>query len=84
MRHRLLAFALAATAAAGTLAPASAAPAQQYDRACKGTVDTTCYSDFCGIADCVRRDCVVYSGAFGDANTALCVGQARPRDPWEA
>jgi len=82
LRHRLLAFALAATAVAGTIAPATAAP--QFETACKGTVDTTCYADFCGIADCVRRDCVVYSGAFGDGNTALCVGQARPRDPWEA
>ena len=82
MRCRILAFALAAAAAA-TVTPATAAPALYFERACKGTVDTQCYSDFCGIADCVRRDCVVYSGALGDGNTALCVGQARPRDPVE-
>lgn len=85
MRHRLLAFALAATAAAGMLTPAQAAPGPQFDRACSGkVVDTMCYSDFCGIADCIRRDCLVYSGVLGGGNTAVCVGEARPRDPWEA
>lgn len=81
MRTRLLALALAAVAA-GSLAPAADA-APRYDRPCEGTIDTRCYSDFCGIADCVRRDCHVYSGIAGDYNTLLCVGQARPRDPIE-
>lgn len=79
MRTRLPALALAA-AAAGPFAPAASA-ALRYERPCSGTVDTKCYSDFCGIADCVRRDCLVYSGIVGDWNTPLCVGQARERDP---
>lgn len=79
MRTRLLALALAA-AAAGPFAPAASA-ALQFDRPCSGAVDAGCYSDFCGIADCIRRDCVVYSGIIGDGNTAVCVGQSRPRDP---
>jgi hypothetical protein len=77
--RRLGALCLAA-AAAGSLAPAAHA-ALQFERRCSGTVDTRCYSDLCGIADCVRRDCLVYSGVVGDWNTPLCVGQARPQDP---
>lgn len=75
MRSRTLALALAAVAA-GTLAPAAHA-ALQYDRRCTGTIDKQCYHDFCGIADCVRRDCVVFVGVLGEGNTGLCVGVAR-------
>lgn len=82
MRSRILVLALAAVAA-GTVAP-SAQAALRFDRPCSGTVDTRCYSDLCGIAECVRRDCVVYSGIVGDWNTPLCVGQARPHTTLES
>ena len=75
MRSRVLALALAAVAA-GTLAPAAHA-ALQFDRRCTGKIDTQCYHDFCGIADCVRRDCVVFVGVLGEGNTGICAGVAR-------
>lgn len=77
MRVRLTALALAATAAA-TFSPAAGA-ASGYERQCSGVVDTHCFSEFCGIADCTRRDCVVYSGVVGDYNTPFCVGRTPPR-----
>ena len=81
MRARLVALGLAA-AAALSFAPAADA-AIQYERQCSGKVDSQCWHDFCGIADCTRRDCHVYVGLFGDGNSAVCVGQDRPRDPVE-
>ena len=82
MRLRLLgAAALAVTALA---VPASAAPAVQFDRRCSGAVDSMCYYDFCGIVDCVRSDCLVYSGILGDGgNAGICVGPSRPREATE-
>lgn len=79
MRSKILALALAAVSA-GTLAPAADA-ALRFERRCEGAVDTRCRSDLCGIADCIARDCLVYSGVVGDYNTPLCVGIARDRDP---
>ncbi|HEU0130717.1 MAG TPA: hypothetical protein VFQ85_06975 [Mycobacteriales bacterium] len=76
MRLLLAGVALAATAFA---LPASAAPTVEFTRECSGTVDTMCYHDFCGIIDCTRSDCLVYTGVLGDGNAGLCVGQARPR-----
>lgn len=78
MRSRLL---LAGLLAAASLAvPASADPLA-FERECKGTYDTACYHDFCGIVDCIRTDCLVYSEVTGGGNAALCLGRTRPRDP---
>ena len=67
-----------ACAAAALTAPAAHA-AVEFDRQCTGDVDAACYHDFCGFVDCVRSDCVVYVGVFGDGNSAVCAGKARPR-----
>ena len=75
MRLRLLAGGLAAVAAAFVATPATAV----FDRQCRGLVDAACYDDFCGIYECVRTDCVVYTGVFGDGgNAGICVGVSRP------
>lgn len=77
MRRRLLVLGIAA-AAAVSFAP-SASAALQYTEECRYQgVDTTCYHDYCGIADCTRYDCHAYVNLFGDRNTAVCVGQPRP------
>lgn len=76
--RRLLALALAG--AAIVAAPAAADPTQ-FPRRCERQVDALCHDEFCGIVDCVTRDCVVYLDPFGGYNTAMCVGRARPRDP---
>lgn len=71
---------LTVAAVATALAALSAAPASaniRYDTPCSGTFDTTCYHDFCGIADCTRSDCVVYTGVLGDGNAGICVGLPR-------
>ena len=80
MRLRLLAAGLAGAAVAFLTVPSSAEPLR-FERECSGAADATCYHDFCGIIDCIRRDCVVYSGALGEGNGGICVGKARPRDP---
>jgi hypothetical protein len=82
MRLRLLAVALAAAAAVPMAPPAQAA--LRYTRECGGKmVDSQCYHDYCGIIDCVRYDCQLWSDALGGGNAAVCVGFARPRDPVE-
>ena len=73
MRAMLLAAALAAAFVAAPAAPAYAA----FDRPCSGKVDTFCYHDFCGIYECTRSDCLVYSGLLGGGNAGLCVGLPR-------
>ena len=80
MRSKILALALAAVAV-GSFAPTAGAA---FERPCQGTVDVKCRSDFCGIASCTPRDCLVYSGIVGDYNTPLCVGLARDTDPPES
>lgn len=52
-------FAVAAAVAAFTL-PGAASAAPTYDHACRGTVDTMCYTYWCVAVDCFRQDCVVY------------------------
>jgi hypothetical protein len=79
MRLRLLAAAVA-VASAGSLAPAQADPLY-FTRECAGKLDSQCYWDFCGIFDCIRTDCLVYSEVFGSGNAATCIGRQRPRDP---
>lgn len=79
MRLRLLAGGLAA--AASLVTPAAADPLH-FERECSGTLDSACYHDFCGIYDCVRSDCVVYTGLLGEGNGGVCVGPARPRPDW--
>lgn len=78
--RRLLAVALAAA----TLFPPSAeADPTQFPRRCEGKVDTFCHDQFCGIIDCVTRDCVVYYDPHEGWNTSTCVGKARPRPDGE-
>ncbi|HWL35989.1 MAG TPA: hypothetical protein VNQ77_07325 [Frankiaceae bacterium] len=78
MRLRLLAAGLAAAA---SLAVPAAADPLYFERECSGPVDAACYHDFCGIYDCIRSDCLAYTGLLGEGNAGLCVGKARPRDP---
>ena len=80
MRPRLLLAGLVAAASLAVPSSASADPLA-FERECKGTTDSGCYHDFCGIYDCTRTDCLVYSEVTGGGNAALCVGRTRPRDP---
>ena len=77
MRTTLIGAALGAALAFLTASAGLAAAAVRYDRPCSGTLDTECHHDFCGIEDCVRRDCVVYTGALGEGNAGVCAGTAR-------
>ena len=72
MRASLIVAALAAVFFAS---PASADV--QFDRECSGKLDKLCYHDFCGIADCTRSDCVLYSGILGGGNAGICIGLPR-------
>ncbi|HVF21015.1 MAG TPA: hypothetical protein VNA14_12355 [Mycobacteriales bacterium] len=75
--RRLLALAFAGAAAFS--APAAADPTH-FPRRCEGKVDAFCHDQFCGIIDCITRDCVVYLDPTGGYNTSTCIGKARPRD----
>lgn len=80
MRLRLLVAGLMAAGAGSLASPAQADPLY-FERECSGKVDSACYHDFCGIVDCIRTDCLVYSDRTGGGNAALCIGRTRPRDP---
>lgn len=77
MRRTLLALALAGVAVTTTAAEANPT---QFERRCKGKVDTLCYDQFCGIISCVTRDCVVFYDPQQGWNTSTCIGLARPSD----
>ena len=85
MRRTLVGAALVAVAAT-TFAPTAQANPLHFERRCTGLVDALCYNDFCGIVSCVRSDCLVFSGIFGEgySNAGICVGLARPEDPVES
>ena len=80
MRLRIV-LAVVAGSLAAVSAPAQANPLE-FERECSKLVDAACYHDFCGIIDCIRTDCLVYSEALGTGNAAICIGKARPR-PWD-
>lgn len=82
MRRSLLALAVAGAALAVTT-PADANPLQ-FDRRCKGKVDSLCYYQFCGIVSCTTTDCVVFYDPSQGYNTGLCIGLTRPDDPIES
>ncbi len=82
MRTRVVLGGLAVAFAVPLATQASAGPpyVPPYERACTGRIDSMCYHEFCGIVDCVRSECVVYSGIFGDGNAGICVGPSHGRD----
>lgn len=79
MRLRLV---LAGLLAVASFSGSAGADPLHFERECSAkVVDSACYHDFCGIYDCTRSDCLVYSGVFGAGNAAFCFGKARPRGP---
>ena len=79
MRLRLAVAGLAAGLAGSLAAAPAAADPLEFERECSKLVDTACYNDFCGIYDCIRTDCLVFSSVFGTGNAGICIGKARPR-----
>lgn len=71
MRTRLLGLAVAAAATASLAMPAQAAAL--YDHACRGPVDTNCYTYYCIAVDCFRADCAVYTNLVSSTQ-ARCWG----------